>query len=105
MTDHHLRGRRILVTGGSSGIGQAIVRAYVGAGADVVAVGRDPRALDQTLSGLDPARVMAVEADLTQDAGRRSVADAVEHRTGALDVVVHAAGALGPVRSAEARLA
>ncbi|NIU21015.1 MAG: SDR family NAD(P)-dependent oxidoreductase, partial [Actinobacteria bacterium] len=46
----------------------------------------------------------AVAADITTDAGRRSVADAAAHRHAALDVVVHAAGALGPVRTEESRL-
>lgn len=99
-----LAGRRALVTGGSSGIGRAIVRAYGRHGADVVAVARTTEDLEETVAPLDPARAGIVSADLTTDAGRRAVATAVEHRWGALDVVVHAAGVLGPVRSPEARL-
>ena len=38
-----LRGRRAIVTGGASGIGQAIAGALVGAGAQVVIAGRTPR--------------------------------------------------------------
>lgn len=97
-----LNGRRIVVTGGSSGIGRALVRAYAQAGADVLAVGRSLPALEASVSGLESASTVA--ADLTTDAGRRSVADAAAHRSSGIDVVVHAAGALGPVRSDAARL-
>src|SRR5260370_7823762 len=34
-------GKTVLVTGGTSGIGEAIARAYAAAGADVVITGRD----------------------------------------------------------------
>lgn len=92
-----LDGRRILVTGGSSGIGRALVRAYAAHGALVLAVGRDEAALADAITGTFPGRGAAVAADLVTEPGRRAVATAVEHSGGVLDVVVHAAGALGPV--------
>ena len=96
-----LSGRRILVTGGSSGIGRALVRAYAAHGASVFAVARDEEGLRETAAGA--GRVTVVLADLAADPGRRAVATAVEHAGAALDVAVHAAGALGPVGN-EARL-
>ena len=95
-----LKGRRILVTGASSGIGRQLVHNYAAAGAFVFGVGRLEQALAETAASLPPGRTAMVTADLTTDPGRRSVAMAVEHAGGALDVVVHAAGALGPIGTA-----
>lgn len=92
-----LDGRRIVVTGGSSGIGRQLVRSYAETGARVWAVARRAAALTETVAGLPDGRAHTVAADLTSDAGRRAVATAVDHAGGRLDVVVHAAGALGPV--------
>jgi NAD(P)-dependent dehydrogenase (short-subunit alcohol dehydrogenase family) len=92
-----LEGRRIVVTGGSSGIGRALVRGYADAGARVIAIARSEEGLSDTATGLVAGRVSTVPADLTTEAGRRAVATRVAHLGGALDVVVHAAGALGPV--------
>lgn len=91
-----LNGRHIVVTGGSSGIGRELVRRYAQQGAEVWAVARRADALEETAAGLPPGSVHLVAADLTSDSGRRAVATAVEHSGGMLDVVVHAAGMLGP---------
>jgi len=91
-----LRGRRILVTGASSGIGRALARAYAAQGASVFAVARSEAGLREIADEASPGRVEAVPADLATDPGRRAVATAVEHGGGVLDVAVHAAGALGP---------
>ncbi len=92
-----LGGRRILVTGGTSGIGRALVRAYAAHGASVLAVGRNEAALAEAAAGEYAGRVAAIAADLVTEPGRRAVATTVEHTGGILDVVVHAAGMLGPV--------
>jgi NAD(P)-dependent dehydrogenase (short-subunit alcohol dehydrogenase family) len=79
-----LTGRRILVTGGSSGIGRALVRAYRRAGAQVLTVARSP---------IDRA---SIQGDITEAATRDRVVAALEEEP--LDVVVHNAGALGSPR-------
>ena len=88
-----LAGRRIVVTGASSGIGQALAVAYATHGAEVYAVGRDPERLAATARGRNG--IHPVEADLTTIAGRRAVGTAIAHRGGAVDAVVHCAGSLG----------
>ena len=90
----HLAGRRILVTGASSGIGRGLLPVLAAEGARVLGTGRRQAELADALSDLDDAAWVA--ADLTTPAGRRAVATAVEHRFEALDVAIHAAGALGP---------
>ncbi len=99
-----LEGRRILITGASSGIGRGLCAAYAEAGAAVVATARREAPLRELVDRLESGRVSFVTADLTTDAGRRAVATAIDHRGGRLDVAVHAAGLLGPVAVAAARL-
>lgn len=81
-----LRGRRILITGGATGIGAAAVRVLRAAGADVMATyHRTPPAddvADVTWSRCDVRDGEAV------DAAFRDAIDAL----GGLDVLVHAAG-------------
>lgn len=89
--DEELRGRRILVTGASAGIGAAIFTALVEQGAAVVGVARRgeevARLADRVGGG------SAVAADLTDQAGCvAAVAETVEI-LGGLDAVVHNAGA------------
>jgi Tropinone reductase 1 len=85
MTDAwSLRGRLVLVTGGSRGIGRAIVDECVALGADVLAVARDA-------AGIAGERVTGVAADVTTSEGRERIVAAVRER-GALHVLVHNAG-------------
>ncbi|MEA9556635.1 SDR family oxidoreductase [Xanthomonas nasturtii] len=65
-----LRGRCVILTGASGGIGSALCAQLVEAGAMVVAVGRTPATL-QRLADMQPAgRVLPVAADLASAAGR-----------------------------------
>ena len=91
-----LSGRSILVTGGSSGIGRAVAVAYANEGATVWVVARRRGPLEQTLAMGPPGMIRPVVADLTDLAGRATVANTLASQTGALDVAVHAAGLLGP---------
>ena len=81
-----LEGRRILVTGASSGIGRAVAQLCVAQGARVLATGRRAEALEE----LDGVRRFACDL-LEPGAPEACVAECVE-RLGGLDGVVHAAG-------------
>ena len=88
-----LTGRRVLVTGASRGVGRAVVRALVGAGADVLGTARDPARLADLAAGLTgPGRFEPVTADLTAPDAPALLAEAVARRFGALDVLVSNAG-------------
>jgi len=50
--DFGLAGKRVLVAGGSSGIGLAVGHAFVGEGADVILLGRDPGKLERAVDDL-----------------------------------------------------
>jgi NAD(P)-dependent dehydrogenase (short-subunit alcohol dehydrogenase family) len=97
-----LTGKRLLVVGGSSGIGRAVGVAAVAAGADVVLAARRTELLDEAVSrcGRGHAVRIDVRDPATIDSG---VADAVA-RLGGLDHVVYAAGMspLAPVAVADA---
>lgn len=47
-----LRGRRALVTGGTSGIGYSIAQAYLNAGAEVIITGRSKERIDTAVDSL-----------------------------------------------------
>ncbi|QIS22076.1 oxidoreductase [Nocardia terpenica] len=84
-----LAGKRALVTGGSRGIGAAIVREFLDAGAEVVATAR---AQTRTV----PEGAVFVAADVRTRDGAAAVAAAVEEAFGGVDIVVHNAGGARP---------
>ena len=94
VTTMKLEGKRVLITGGSSGIGLATAEAMVAAGARVFITGRRAdvlaAALEQLLeSGGD---VGAVVADVATEEGRATTLQAAVDFLGGLDVLVNNAG-------------
>jgi 3-oxoacyl-[acyl-carrier protein] reductase len=91
------RGRAVLVTGGSRGIGAAVARAFAAAG-DRVAVhyGSSGAAADEVAASLEGEGHVVVGADLGDpEAVRTMVAEAAEGLRG-LDVLVNNAGVFTP---------
>ncbi|WP_369936517.1 SDR family oxidoreductase [Xanthomonas tesorieronis] len=68
-----LRGRSVVLTGASGGIGAALCDELVAAGTRVLAVGRDPLRLAQVASRHPPGQVLPLPADLCNDSGRAQV--------------------------------
>ena len=87
-----LTGRRIVVTGANTGIGQAIAIAIVRAGGTVIGVGRS--AMDDTESQVDTAggSFIGVKADLSDRDTTRSIIDRIWSEDGPLDGLVNNAG-------------
>ena len=83
----------VLVTGGGSGIGRAIARAFLDNGAVVAVVGRRPEALEETLAGYDDDHALAVSADLSTPDGVAEAVQTVVGKLGRLDVLVSNAAA------------
>ena len=84
-----LSGRRILVTGGSAGLGAAIVRACAEAGAQVGCLGRDADRLAEVCRATGAT---GVTADVTDPAAVRAAVDTVADTRGGLDGLVNCAG-------------
>jgi clavulanate-9-aldehyde reducatase len=95
-----LEGRRVLVTGGTSGIGEAVARRAVAAGAQVAVLGRRQARLDALSEELG---VTAVAADVADHAAVEVATAAAADALGGLDALVTAAGLArpGPVATSD----
>jgi NAD(P)-dependent dehydrogenase (short-subunit alcohol dehydrogenase family) len=92
--DLQLRGRHVLITGGSRGIGLACARDFLAEGCKVGLVGRDPEHMERALSELRPlGEVHGFRADLADAAAALQAVDAAQAALGAIDVLVNSAGA------------
>ena len=94
--DLRLTGKRALVTGSSSGIGEAIVKQLAAEGVAVVVHGRDEGRASAVVEAIRAAggRAEIALGDLTTDAGADAVASAVL-AGGPVDILVNNAGAIG----------
>jgi len=81
-----LEGQRVVITGGSSGIGLALARMLVDGGSEVVLIGRNQTKLDSAVSELGRATT-ALRLDVTDE---RAVAEAFA-QIGSFDHLVTAA--------------
>jgi len=86
--------KRVLVTGGSSGIGRAAVERFAREGARVALVARHESALQEVARGLPAGRGFAIAADITREADAERALNEAINRLGGLDVLVNAAGIL-----------
>jgi short-subunit dehydrogenase len=90
-----LRGRRVLLTGASSGIGRSLAEQLASAGARLVVAARSTERLDElavALRSAHQAEIVPVHADVTRDEDRRRALDAAVKQFGGLDVLVNNAG-------------
>jgi NAD(P)-dependent dehydrogenase (short-subunit alcohol dehydrogenase family) len=99
-TPRPLADRVALVTGASRGIGRAAALALAEAGAHVVAVARTQGGLEELDDEIRTATGQSATLapmDIAEDDGLDRLGFALHERFGHLDVLVHAAGILGPM--------
>ncbi|HEU4352240.1 MAG TPA: SDR family oxidoreductase [Burkholderiales bacterium] len=89
--DLGLKDKRVLITGGSKGIGLACAKAFIAEGARVALCSRAQENLDKAKTSLAQAYVIA--ADLTDATAAAAMIDKVEKDFGPIDVLVNSAGA------------
>jgi NAD(P)-dependent dehydrogenase (short-subunit alcohol dehydrogenase family) len=90
-----LKGKVVMITGGSKGIGLACARAFLAEGGRVAIVSRSAANLDTAMQNLAAPKedLIAVSCDLTARAAATAMAAEVERRLGPVDVLVNSAGA------------
>lgn len=85
-----LAGKRALITGSSQGIGFALAKGLVAAGATVVLNGRDAAKLAAAAAQIEGAQTLAFDA--TDHEAVRDAVDGFEASTGPIDILVNNAG-------------
>ncbi len=98
--EQDLDGRRILVTGGSIGIGLEVSRELACRGARVVIAARSVEAIDAGLSRLDGSGHQALRLDVSDERAWQAAIAEID-TAGSLHGLVTAAGMLGPIRQLE----
>lgn len=88
---NRLRGKRALITGGTSGIGLETARQFLAEGARVAITGTTQRTLDAARAELG-GDLLAIRADAGDVDGQKEVAEAVRKAFGGLDVLFVNAG-------------
>jgi NAD(P)-dependent dehydrogenase (short-subunit alcohol dehydrogenase family) len=100
-SDRPLAGEVALVTGGSRGIGLAIVRTLIEAGAAVTLVARDRASLDEAVRSLPEhdATVLPLVSDVTDLRSMESAVERTVEQFGSLSILVNNAGVglYGPI--------
>jgi dehydrogenase/reductase SDR family protein 7B len=89
-----MKDKVVLITGGTSGIGQALAFAFGRAGARIVITGRNEQNLQTTAAALSQQHIehLALVADVSREADcARMVADTIG-RFGQLDILINNAG-------------
>ena len=107
---YDLRGRVVLITGGSRGLGLVLARQAVAEGARVAICARDEAELERARQELaeladDASAIMVAARDVTDPTDVRLLVAEVERRLGPVDVLINNAGIItaGPLENLDVR--
>jgi len=88
-----LRGKRVLISGGSSGIGLAAAARFLEEGSRVFLCGADPAEVDAAVARLEPGgEVLGLACDVSAEADVARLTQAAAGALGGVDVLVNNAG-------------
>jgi 3-oxoacyl-[acyl-carrier protein] reductase len=99
MMESGIKGKNILVTGASKGIGRAISRSVAAAGANVIMTARDEESLinlKKEINSAGKGSALYTVADLANEKDIESLFKKVEEELGTLDVLINNAGFVIP---------
>jgi len=88
--------KKVLITGGTSGMGEASAQAFVEAGANVIISGRNQQRADNIIAGLGqaPGSIDFIEADISDSTACKQLVERTIENLGGLDIVVNSAGVI-----------
>jgi NAD(P)-dependent dehydrogenase (short-subunit alcohol dehydrogenase family) len=89
---HSFSKKIILVTGGSSGIGKALVEESLRRGARVATCGRNIQKLKAAFPQTDPSRLLLIETDVRDETACAAFIESVVIAWGGIDVLINNAG-------------
>lgn len=99
--EYDLRGKTVIVTGGSRGLGLVMARELAKEGAQVAICARNSEELERARADLSKrgARILAVPCDVTDRAQVNEMVSVVRDRFGKIDVLINNAGIIqvGPM--------
>jgi len=88
-----LQGKRVLISGGSSGIGLATAQRFLDEGSRVFLAGLDQREVDSALAGLRPSgEVSGLACDVSLEGDVARMVAAAHRALGGIDVLINNAG-------------
>jgi NAD(P)-dependent dehydrogenase (short-subunit alcohol dehydrogenase family) len=86
-----LKGKRALVTGGTTGIGLETARQFLAEGARVAITGKNPQTLNAVRKELGTS-VLVIASDASEVAAQKALADTLSREFGGLDILFVNAG-------------
>lgn len=105
MTEISFKNKTVIVTGSTTGIGEAIAKSFGKAGANVIVHGRDEKRANDVVGAIVSAGgvATAVIGDITLKEVQKKLVDTAVEKYGGLDVLVNNCGkfAMAPVAYAD----
>lgn len=102
MDKERFQGRVAIVTGGGSGIGEAVAKRLAAEGCEkVVIFGRNVKKLQNTVDAIGEERCLAMAVDVSDEEQVKAAVKEVEARFGKIDILANMAGIPGPSARAE----
>ncbi|KKA10009.1 3-ketoacyl-ACP reductase [Pseudomonas ogarae] len=101
--DLELKGKKVILTGGSRGIGRATLELFAAAGADIGFFSRNPAQVEEAAAALRDkgVKVIAQALDMSDTAAYKTWLTTTAEALGGVDIFVHNASAAGGFGSEE----